>query len=213
MKILNNTSGLLAVTAYTCLLFACGSSSDYKNDNDSTSKQNAVIEQSNVDTNAMKNDGSQPAMANDTSSSKTTKTVMAQPNPAKKGHKGTIRMAVYKPGAKDKMEADKEGVYNYAEIRPMFPGGENELEKFVQDNIKYPQDATDNGVEGTVTVIFAVDETGKVYAPKLKDEKLGYGLDDEAIAVIKKMPRWTPGRIKGKNVKTYYNLPITFSLL
>jgi protein TonB len=213
---------LAAVAAAgACVLFACNSSSDYKNTEDSISKQGAVIQQSNVDTNAM-NNGSTSSVNRDSlnahgdttanrsiaaASSKT------RPNPAKKGHKGTVRMAVYSPDAKARIEADKNGVYNYAEVLPAFPGGEKVLERFVHDNIQYPQDALDNGVEGTVTVTFAVDEQGKIYSPGVKEEKLGYGLDEEAMNVVKKMPKWTPGRIKGKNVKTYYELPITFTLL
>ena len=87
------------------------------------------------------------------------------------------------------------------------------LKQFVQNHIEYPQAAIDNGVEGTVNVTFAVDEQGKVYSPAIKGEKLGYGLEDEAMRVVNQMPKWTPGRIKGQNVKTYYTLPITFTLL
>lgn len=219
------SNSIVAAAASVCLLFACNSSKDYKNDDDSSiDKQTAIAQQSNVDTAAMNNGGSTaPAPAqNDTTSATaapagstaaTSATGSAKPNPAKKGHKGQIRMAKYSPRMTEKMEEDKSGVYNYAEVLPMYPGGEKNLEQFVQDHIQYPQDAVDNGVEGTVTVVFAVDETGKVYSPEVKGEKLGYGLDDEAMKVVNQMPKWTPGRIKGKNVKTYYTLPITFTLL
>jgi TonB family protein len=189
------------------MLFACNNSEDYKSDKDSTAKQSAVAAQTNADTSAMSNDGS---AANKGATS--TKTSKSRPNLAKKGHKGTARRAAYTPDYTVRMASDKNGVYNYAEVKPMFPGGEKQLDKFIEDNIQYPQDAIDNGVEGTVTVTFAVDEKGNVYSPQIKDEKLGYGLDDEALNVIKKMPKWTPGSIKGKNVKSYYDLPITFAL-
>jgi len=217
---------IVAAAASVCLLFACNSSKDYKNDDDSTSvdKQTAIAQQSNVDTAAMNNGGSTaPAPSSDTATisapatSSTPATVatsgIAKPNPAKKGHKGQVRTAKYNARMTDKMEEDKNGVYNYAEVLPMFPGGEKELEKYVQDHVQYPQDAVDNGVEGTVNLTFAVDETGKVYSPQVQGETLGYGLDDEAKRVVMQMPKWTPGRIKGKNVKTYYTLPITFTLL
>jgi TonB family protein len=194
------------------MLFACNNSRDYKTYDDSTSettKQTAEIQQSNVDTAAMNNGGSTAPV---TDVAKATPGA-AKTNPAKRGHKGQVRLAKYNPKRSGKMEEDKNGVYNYAEVLPQFPGGQDDLAKFVQDHIQYPQDALDNGVEGTVDVTFAVDETGKVYSPSINGEKLGYGLDDEALRVINMMPKWTPGRIKGKNVKTWYDLPITFTLL
>lgn len=221
-----NRNLLAATAASVCMLFACNSNRDYKTDGDSTSsdKQTAVSQQTNVDTAAMNNGGSTAPPADTTTVNPSAPSVTpspatattkgtAKPNLAKKGHKGQVRMAMRSERMTGKMEEDKNGVYNYAEVKPMYPGGEKSLEDFVQNHIQYPQDAIDNGVEGTVTVTFAVDENGKVYAPVIKGDRLGYGLDDEAMKVIEAMPKWTPGRIKGKNVKTYYDLPITFTLL
>jgi len=224
MKTLKNKYYAVALAAGMGILFACNNRpSDYKNDDDdSISKQDAVIQQSNVDTNAMNNGGSTAPVSRDTITQDTSAKYMdtlgaankkAKPNAAKKGHKGSARVAIHTPNYTARIEADKKGVYNYAEVPPTFPGGEKQLDKFVADNIQYPQDAMDNGVEGTVYVNFAVDERGNVYSPQVKGGKLGYGLDEEAMNVIKKMPKWTPGSVKGKNVKTYYNLPITFTLL
>lgn len=222
-----NRNMLVATAASVCMLFACNSNKDYKTDSDSVdaTKQTAIAQQSNVDTAAMNNGGSTappadtatvnpsaPSVAPSTTTPSSTKGT-GKPNMAKKGHKGQVRMAVRNERMTGKMEEDKNGVYNYAEIKPMYPGGEKNLEDFVQNHIQYPQDAVDNGVEGTVTVTFAVDENGKVYSPSIKGDRLGYGLDDEAMKVVEMMPKWTPGRIKGKNVKTYYDLPITFTLL
>ncbi len=219
MKVQQTKHAIFAIPAAICLFFACNNSSDYKTDKDSIQKQNAVIEQSNADTNAMGNGNPTVGPAKDTAvvnahklDATAANKTMAKKSPAKKGHKGVARIAVYSPDYTAKMEEDNNGIYNYAEIKPMFPGGEAELAKFIQANIQYPQNAIDDGVEGTVVVTFAVNEKGKVFSPKLKDEKVGYGFDEEAMAAVGKMPRWTPGRIKGKNVKTYYNLPITFTL-
>ena len=210
---------LFAVAAALCIFSACGNGNDYKDDKDSISKQSAVVEQTNVDTNAINNGGATVGPVADTTSipaasaaTADTKKVVVTHSPAKKGHKGHARMAAYSPNYTAKMEEDKNGIYNFAEVKPTFPGGEKELDKFIQDNIKYPQDAMDNGVEGTVIISFAVNENGKVFSPKLTHEKLGYGLDEEALAAVRKMPKWSPGRVKGKNVKTYYSLPITFTL-
>ncbi len=146
--------------------------------------------------------------ATDTSSTMTT----AKPDPAKKGKKGKVSIAMSAPAPGD-MVPDKEGYYTNAEVLPAYPGGQKSLEKFFEDNVQYPLEASDNGVEGTVNVNFAVDENGKIYTPKVKGQKIGYGVEEEALRVISKMPKWTPGRIKGKNVKTRFNLPVKFQLL
>jgi len=222
-----NRTMLVAAATSVCMLFACNSNKDYKSDSDTVSeatKGTAEAQQSNVDTASMNNGGSTAPPADTTvinpsapattapATSSTSKGT-AKPNLAKKGHKGQVRVAVRSPRMTSKMEEDKSGIYNYTEVLPMYPGGEKSLADFVQNHITYPQDAVDNGVEGTVLVTFAVDENGKVYSPSIKGDRLGYGLDEEAMRVVDQMPKWTPGRIKGKNVKTYYDLPITFTLL
>jgi TonB family protein len=218
MIAIKNKYAMLAVSTAVCMFFACGNSSDYKNYNDSTATQTPVAAPTNADSTALTS-GDSVGPVKDTSTGyaggtdlTASKKTTASHNPAKKGHKGHARMAVYSPDYRAKMEQDKEGIYNYAEEKPMFPGGEKALDKFIEENIHYPQNAMDNGVEGTVIVTFAVDDKGKVFSPKLKDDKLGYGLDEEALGTVAKMPKWTPGRVKGKNVKTYYDLPITFTL-
>ena len=147
----------------------------------------------------------------------TTKTIgIAKPNPAKKGGKGKV-MIVSTSVAMQKtdnspMAMDKDGFYNRVEVLPTYPGGQKALEKYIEKNIIYPEEAITDGVEGTVEVMFAVDENGAVYTPKTRGEKVGYGLDEEAARVISKMPKWNPGSIKGKNVKTRFTLPITFQI-
>ncbi len=110
------------------------------------------------------------------------------------------------------MEMDKEGFYKTTEVFPAFPGGQKALERFFENNIQYPEAATENDAQGTVQLIFNVDENGKIYQPVLSGNKIGYGIEEEAIRVFNKMPTWTPGKIKGKNVKTKYTLPIRFQL-
>jgi periplasmic protein TonB len=111
-----------------------------------------------------------------------------------------------------KIEKDKEGIYSRAEKMPEYPGGETALSKFVENNINYPQDAIDQNTEGTVNVSFVVDEKGKVTAPLVTGKSAGHALDDEAIKVVKQMPSWKPGMVKGKAVKTRLSLPVTFKL-
>jgi TonB family protein len=146
----------------------------------------------------------------------TKKLGIAKPNPAKKGGKGKVivvsNVAVVKPLSNAPKVMDNEGYYERVDVLPSYPGGDKALAKFVENNITYPQDAINDGVEGTVNVMFAVDENGTVYTPSTKGEALGYGLDEAAANVVRKMPRWNPGSIKGKNVKTHFTLPITFQI-
>ncbi len=111
-----------------------------------------------------------------------------------------------------KVAKDKEGVYYRADQMPEYPGGDAALSSFVEKNINYPQDAIDQNTEGTVNVSFVVDEKGKVINPVATGKMAGHGLDEEAIKVIKQMPDWKPGMVKGKPVKTRLMLPVTFKL-
>ena len=135
----------------------------------------------------------------------------AKPNPAKKGMKGKVVVnAPAKPTGT--MEADNRGVYTNVEYVPMFPGGNKGLQSYFDKSIQYPEEASSEGVEGVVNVTFVVDENGKLSGLTTQGQKLGYGLEEEALRVVKAMPSWTPGRLKGNNVKTKYTLPVRFEL-
>ena len=98
-----------------------------------------------------------------------------------------------------------------AEQMPVFPGGEEELAKFIHDHLRYPQTASEMGVEGRVTVRFVVGRTGEV-----SDVQVIRGLDaacdKEAIRVVKLLPKWIPGKQSGRNVPVYFTLPIAYKL-
>lgn len=130
----------------------------------------------------------------------------------KTSRKGRVILASLQNTSRERIAPDREGVYNRAEIMPSYPGGENELRKFIENNIEYPQRAMDNEVEGTVKVFFSVDEQGKIYTPTIISQKIGYGLEEEAMRVIAMMPKWNPGQIKGRNVKTKFSIPITYQI-
>ena len=116
-------------------------------------------------------------------------------------------------GNTDKMVKDQEGIYNYAEVMPQFPGGNDALSGYVNDHLQYNQTAIDNNTTGTVKVSFVIDEKGKVMSAHLMgSNKVGNGLDEEALRVVSNMPSWKPGKVKGKNVKTRLELPISFQL-
>jgi protein TonB len=80
-----------------------------------------------------------------------------------------------------------------------FPGGEKAYENYLKSNIKYPTFAVDNGIEGIITLSLKIDEAGNVVDVKA-EKKIGGGCDDEAIRVIRSMPRWKPGRKNGEMV-------------
>lgn len=127
--------------------------------------------------------------------------------------KGRASVAVSQSNGSDKMVMDKEGVYNKATVMPEFPGGQDALVNYVNNHVEYPQQAIDDNTAGTVRVSFVVDENGKVQQAKvLGDQKVGKGLDEEAIRVVNNMPAWKPGKVKGHNVKTRLELPINFQL-
>jgi len=95
---------------------------------------------------------------------------------------------------------------------PEFEGGLKALQQFVAKNLRYPHVAASEGKQGTLYVKFVVNEKGKV-SDVLIQNNLGYGLDEEALRVIKLIPDFkSPGKVKGRAVKTNYQLPIKFKL-
>jgi periplasmic protein TonB len=95
---------------------------------------------------------------------------------------------------------------------PEFEGGLNALKKFLISQLKYPTIAFDQFIEGTVYVKFVVEKNGKVAYPVLQNN-VGYGLDEEAMRVVALIPKFKkPGRVNGKPVRTYFNVPIKFKI-
>jgi protein TonB len=99
----------------------------------------------------------------------------------------------------------------YAEQMPVFVGGEAQLFKFLGKNVKYPAMARDAGISGRVFVTFVIEMNGEITDVKLI-RGIGGGCDEEAMRVVKKMPKWKPGKQGGKNVRVQFNLPIFFNL-
>ncbi len=108
-------------------------------------------------------------------------------------------------------EGEEEKPFLVAQVEPQFPGGETELMKFLQQNLKYPQKAVEAGVQGKVIVNFVVGKDGSISHIKVI-RGIGFGCDEEAIRVLKKMPPWDPGLMGGKPVPVYYTFPINFQL-
>ncbi|MBQ7062085.1 MAG: energy transducer TonB [Bacteroidales bacterium] len=108
----------------------------------------------------------------------------------------------------DEVEEDEE-IYSFVEVQPSFPGGDNALYSYLRNNIKKPQAARDNGITGTVYVSFVVERDGSLSNVSVMRD-IGGGCGGEAVRVVKSMPRWNPGKNRGKAVRTRYNLPIQF---
>jgi TonB family protein len=102
-------------------------------------------------------------------------------------------------------------VYTMVEQTAEFPGGEAALMKYLASNIRYPQLAIESNVQGKVICNFVIREDGSVDQVKVM-RGIGYGCDEEAIRVIKSMPKWKPARQNGKAVKYRANVPISFKL-
>ena len=158
---------------------------------------------------ACNNDKSEKTSTAKETSTDTVSKMSATTPPKKKG-KVTVTMASDKTDAG--MKKDKMGYYNTTEIAPVFEGGHSDLENYITNHIEYPQEAVDNNVEGVVNVQFTIDENGKVGNVKTIGNKIGYGLEDAAVQVVSQMPKWTPGKIKGKDVKAWYTLPIVYKM-
>jgi len=102
-------------------------------------------------------------------------------------------------------------VFLVVEEAPSFPGGEEALMTYLGNNIKYPQLARESNIQGIVYVSFIVEANGSISNVKLA-RGIGGGCDDEAVRVVKDMPKWNPGKQRGKPVRVQFNLPVRFIL-
>ena len=164
--------------------------------------------------------------------------------PAQKayGEKGRRGATVVKTGltASTVTQQGDDPIYDDCDQKPQFPGGDEALMKFIAQNIKYPEIATENGVQGRVIVQFIVEKDGSLTSPKVITTSPGIGeaipieviasmpekerqdaeahnagvkaLRDEAIRVVKAMPKWTPGKQQGKVVRCRRTYPVVYRL-
>ena len=108
-------------------------------------------------------------------------------------------------------EEDEQVIFQVVENDPEFPGGVEAMYKYRAQNIKYPQLARENNITGRVFVTFVVERDGSVTGVRVLRD-IGGGCGQEAVRVVKSMPKWTPGKQRGKAVRVQYNLPVNFSL-
>lgn len=102
-------------------------------------------------------------------------------------------------------------VYDTVDQMPEFAGGMSALIDYLSTNIKYPQDAIKQNLSGRVMVMFVVETDGSISNVKVA-KNVFPSLDAEAVRVVKAMPKWIPGRHKGKIVRVNYIVPIVFSI-
>ena len=102
-------------------------------------------------------------------------------------------------------------VFDTVEQMPEYPGGMQAMIEFLQTNMKYPEDAAKQKVEGRVMVQFVVETDGSISDVHVAKQVFP-SLDAEAVRVVQAMPKWTPGREKGRVVRVKYLLPIVFRM-
>ncbi|HQG67810.1 MAG TPA: energy transducer TonB, partial [Paludibacteraceae bacterium] len=108
-------------------------------------------------------------------------------------------------------EEDEQVIFQVVETMPQFPGGEQALFKFLNENIKYPVIAQENGIQGRVICQFVVNTDGSIVDIQVV-RGVDPSLDKEAVRVIQSMPKWIPGKQRGKPVRVRFTLPINFKL-
>jgi protein TonB len=117
----------------------------------------------------------------------------------------------YVPVEVQEEEIQEAEIFTIVEEMPEFPGGMNKLAEYLGKNIKYPQMARESGIQGRVFVQFVVEPDGSVSNVAVM-RSLGGGCDEEAIRVVKSMPKWKAGKQRGKPVRVSYILPVNFKL-
>lgn len=112
---------------------------------------------------------------------------------------------------KEEKKHEPEQIFVAVEQPAEFPGGQAAMMKWLSNNIRYPESAQQNGISGRVVVKFVVEKDGSIGNPTIV-KGVDRDLDQEALRVVKRMPKWQPGKNNGQPVRSYFNLPVTFRL-
>ena len=137
------------------------------------------------------------------------------------GSEGPLKINIKRPASIDEIQvvgynsapkAEEQGeIFQVVEEQPMFPGGMEEMMKFLQQNIKYPIEAQEQGKQGRVIVQFVVNKDGSISNDSVV-RSVDPLLDAEALRVVRSMPNWKPGKQRGKEVRVRFTLPVSFRL-
>lgn len=109
-------------------------------------------------------------------------------------------------------DEEEEVVFVVVESMPEFPGGQQALFKYLSENVKYPVFAQESGIQGRVICQFVVNKDGSIVDVEVVRSGGDSSLDNEARRVIKSMPKWKPGKQRGKAVRVKYTVPVNFKL-
>lgn len=115
---------------------------------------------------------------------------------------------------KEEVEVEDEGertIFTVVEEQSSFPGGMEALSKYLSENLKYPPQAKETGTQGKVFVTFVVEKDGSITDVRVLRD-IGSGCGEEAVRVVKSMPKWKPAKQRGKTVRQQFNLPVNFQL-
>ena len=109
-------------------------------------------------------------------------------------------------------EEEEEVIFVVVESMPEFPGGQQAMMKYIGENIKYPVIAQENGIQGRVICQFVIEKDGRVTDIQVVRSSGEPSLDKEAVRVINSMPKWKPGKQRGKPVRVKYTIPVNVRL-
>jgi periplasmic protein TonB len=123
----------------------------------------------------------------------------------------TVPVYIPAPGVKDEENLEEEDIFTVVESMPIFPGGDAAVYAYLEKNMKYPKQALEVGISGMVYVAFVVEKDGSITDVRLL-RGIGGGCDEEAIRVVKNMPKWTPGKQRNIPVRVNYHLGLKFTL-
>ena len=124
----------------------------------------------------------------------------------------TAQVEAYTPPAVvEGEEESSQQIFTVVETMPEFPGGQGALLQYLAKSIKYPVIAQENGIQGRVSCSFVVNKDGSIVDAEVI-RGVDPSLDKEALRVINSMPKWSPGKQRGKPVRVKYTVPVTFRL-
>lgn len=126
-------------------------------------------------------------------------------------HSAQVQTYVAPAAVVEEEEESAQQIFTVVEDMPQFPGGDAELTKYLGKSVKYPVIAQENGIQGRVVCSFVINRDGSVVDAEVV-RGVDPSLDKEALRVINAMPKWTPGKQRGKPVRVKYTVPVTFRL-
>ena len=123
-----------------------------------------------------------------------------------------VEVVIAPPVEPKEEDEEEEVIFVVVESMPEFPGGQQAMMKYIGENIKYPVIAQENGIQGRVICQFVIEKDGKVTDIQVVRSSGEPSLDKEAVRVINSMPKWKPGKQRGKPVRVKYTIPVNFRL-